>query len=600
MSLRHELEMLERAALIQATDASGSITFKHALLQETAYASLLKSDRRNIHFAAAQALERLYPNQRDEFAALLAFHYDRAEQPELAIQYALRAGDLEARRFADAEAIAHYTRAIELGNEHSCASPAPFIRRSELYERAGNFETAQDDLEQGLALARAQADRHCQWQCLMGLGFLWSARDYTRSGEYFEMALEHAIESRDRAMIAHNLNRIGNWFTNVERLGNAFDYHQRALEMFQELNDKRGLAESYDLLGMCMILSGDTIACARYYARAIELMRELDDRRGQSSCQQAFAFLHRNYDTDLVAVEHSFAESAPLMHEALQLAKEIGWRAGEAFALSQLGISYASQGMYTRALEYAKTSLSIAEAIQHHQWIVGALYANASIHTELLDADYAQAQFERGLEIATKINSVYWVRMMQAWLGIALIGQRKIVKARALLDDTLRDDLPMETISQRRLWSARVLLALAEQESATALQITEQLIATTKYSETRATPLLGYMQGRALVQLQEFDRAESVLRAALAQGEHENTRPLLWRIEGTLAAALAGQAQTQANAMFEQARRHILELVQELPPETPDLMSGKTRPLRAIFETRALARLEHLREVKQT
>ena len=78
MNLDSQLAQLESAQLVRRhTDpstGSGELAylFKHTLVQETAYASLLRQERRRLHRAVAETLERAYPERLDEFAPMLA------------------------------------------------------------------------------------------------------------------------------------------------------------------------------------------------------------------------------------------------------------------------------------------------------------------------------------------------------------------------------------------------------------------------------------------------------------------------------------------------------------------------------------------------
>jgi class 3 adenylate cyclase len=85
--------------------------FKHALVQEAAYGSILAERRRVIHRRVAQALERVFADRIDEFTSVLAYHYALAEDWEKAQEYLFKAGDQAGRMAADAEALEHYHRA---------------------------------------------------------------------------------------------------------------------------------------------------------------------------------------------------------------------------------------------------------------------------------------------------------------------------------------------------------------------------------------------------------------------------------------------------------------------------------------------------------
>ncbi|HSF31851.1 MAG TPA: adenylate/guanylate cyclase domain-containing protein [Candidatus Tectomicrobia bacterium] len=88
--------------------------FKHALIQDAAYASLLKSTRQQVHQQVAQVLETRFPALAETQPELVAQHYTAAGCAEQAIVYWQRAGQQASERSAYLEAISHLTTAIEL------------------------------------------------------------------------------------------------------------------------------------------------------------------------------------------------------------------------------------------------------------------------------------------------------------------------------------------------------------------------------------------------------------------------------------------------------------------------------------------------------
>ena len=88
--------------------------FKHTLMQDAAYQSLLKSRRRDLHRAAAEALTARSAAGAAEHPELLAQHWEAAGEVERAVAELKRAGDRARHRYALAEAERHYTHAIEL------------------------------------------------------------------------------------------------------------------------------------------------------------------------------------------------------------------------------------------------------------------------------------------------------------------------------------------------------------------------------------------------------------------------------------------------------------------------------------------------------
>ncbi len=87
--------------------------FKHALVQDVAYGSLLKPRRRTLHELVGRAIEELYAARLDEHVAELAHHFAQGEVWPKAFEYARRAGDRARAIFANREAIHFYTQALE-------------------------------------------------------------------------------------------------------------------------------------------------------------------------------------------------------------------------------------------------------------------------------------------------------------------------------------------------------------------------------------------------------------------------------------------------------------------------------------------------------
>jgi ABC-type transport system substrate-binding protein/class 3 adenylate cyclase len=86
--------------------------FRHGLVQEAAYATLLDERRRDLHRVVGEALEELHGDELSEAYGLLARHFAEADEPEKAARYLLEAGDAARAVYADEEAIAQYRRAL--------------------------------------------------------------------------------------------------------------------------------------------------------------------------------------------------------------------------------------------------------------------------------------------------------------------------------------------------------------------------------------------------------------------------------------------------------------------------------------------------------
>jgi class 3 adenylate cyclase len=101
-------------AFQRGTPPDAVYTFKHALVQDAAYDSLLRRRRQGLHGKIAEAIEAQFPRIGETKPELLAYHYTEAKQPETAIPLWQRAGRLALARTALVEAIANLNKGLEL------------------------------------------------------------------------------------------------------------------------------------------------------------------------------------------------------------------------------------------------------------------------------------------------------------------------------------------------------------------------------------------------------------------------------------------------------------------------------------------------------
>jgi predicted ATPase len=98
----------------RSTPLGARYTFKHALVQDAAYQSILKSKRRQLHARIAEMLEKRFPETAEAEPELLAHHYTGARLAERAVEYWQKAGERAIRRSANLEAITHLKKGLEL------------------------------------------------------------------------------------------------------------------------------------------------------------------------------------------------------------------------------------------------------------------------------------------------------------------------------------------------------------------------------------------------------------------------------------------------------------------------------------------------------
>ena len=115
-TVQRDLERLVEAELLyqRGMPPQATYMFKHALIQDAAYQSLLKSTRLQYHQRIGQTLEERFPETAENQPELLAHHYTETGQVETAIRYWQRAGQRALQRSAHVEAVAHLRQGLTL------------------------------------------------------------------------------------------------------------------------------------------------------------------------------------------------------------------------------------------------------------------------------------------------------------------------------------------------------------------------------------------------------------------------------------------------------------------------------------------------------
>ncbi len=572
MILDDRLNLLRTAGLIRdaGTASEREYLFQHALLQEAAYDSLLKQDRKRLHLAVGQVMEQLYPEQLSELAPVLAHHFEQAADDDRALTYFILAGEHALRQYAYPEAIAHYTSALAIAPRAGAPVAKLYRARGLAYEGHGEYERARADQEAALAAAQAAQDRLAEWQALIDLGKLWAERDYGKTGEYFQRAFDLARVIGDPATLAHSLNRMGNWSINIERPEEARRHHHQALTIFQQIQDQRGIAQTLDFLGITNSLGGDSIQGETYFRQAIALFRELDERVDLASSLTSVALGAAEHQmTTGVLSAKNIAEAQRDVEQALQIARECGWRSAEAFALIVLADCQGSRGDFTQALQSVQRAYEIAAEIGHRQWMTYAHGVLGMIDADLFAVPAAREHLEQALTLAIETGSWHWIRTMAGFLASVSISQNDLGRAQAALDQVPAPLDPPQTLGQRLVYCARVELALARGEPARALEIIDQLIASAAHAKPDGSNILrvSLLRGQALAALGEFDQAEAALLAAREIADAQGALPLLWRIDAALGEFYRAQkrgadgdrAFTAARAIVDRLAEHIAD-----------------------------------------
>lgn len=577
--LLSDLKELINAQLI-VEETADEFTFRHALARAAIYGDLLARERRALHRQLGDTLEALLG---EAHAADLARHFLRAERWEQALHYARIAATQAWHVYALRDALAHQTMAIEAAAQLlSAPRSALLVNRATTQSILGNFEAAQADL--GAAVDDAQRRGHPEdaWRALVGLGELWTARDYRQAGAYFTQALEHARRSEEPALVARSLNRVGIWHMNEDRPHTAYAMHQEALALYTELGEPHGQAESFERLGIARIFQGDVVDGLRHLEQAgvlferfgnlvdLTRVRNLPMLRVNAFCEAL--------DTDMLL---------PLgeqQQRLLQVVRDQGLRAQAASFLQLIAAQLLLAGDYGQTEAYLRESIAINEELGYYEWLAYALDWRTALALECYEPAEAVNWGERALVAAKQVGASLAIRIVAYHLMRAYIAVGALAEASAVFELATSPAHAQQepSLLLRRLRLAGAELAVAQGMPQRALDEVDALIASAVNPAGKVIPVLWRTRGAALLALGRSAEAERCLAEALTAARAEGRRPLALRLLADLAGLMTHQRRREeAAAMIEQAWALIDDLAATLPE--PRLRAGFTQRARASF-----------------
>lgn len=563
--------------------------FQHILFQDYLLNRLSLGECRLLHGEIAVALEALYDGQTGDIAVELAHHFHQAGDYGPAFHYYSAAAERDVGLFENREAIKHYTSAIRLAENVSpdTLSLAKLHRgRGLAYERVGEFDRAHVDHTSILQIARDLEEQQPVWRAYLDLGRLWSSRDYYQAKEYFESALALARRLGKPPLLADSLNWMGNWHANNDNPAKAIIYHQETLLILEELTNRKDLANTFDLLAIANLLSGNISGSIHHYNQAIELFRELDDRRrlvssliGRATTISALAWL--------AAVPPGSPPDAPAdFAEALQIADEIGSLPNQAWAHYSLGMLHTVRGEFSHALREVQNGLHTASEIGHREYIVGSRFALGVLYAELFALDLAREQFAIALTLAEELSSPTWIHITASALARVYLQQDDLERARTYLEKVIDRETAMDSLGRRYGWVVRAEIALTEGNPDEALDITERLIRSVPgKSPGQVVTHLWKLKAETLAANGRLEEACCLLDAAVRNARSSGEYFLLWRLHASLGSIHETMGcMEDAGTAFETAHLLIEELAAAIPERglRESFCQGSTKELRTV------------------
>jgi adenylate cyclase len=374
--------------------------FQHHLFQKYLYNSLDEAERAYLHEDVGRVLEALYGEQTDEVAVQLARHFLEAGLTDKAAHYLGRAGELAAARYANEEALAHLSRALEMAPEMEQVERFRLLlARQRVYGWLGQREAQRQDLAELEALAKGLGPQQHAKAADGRAAYAIETGDYDHALAAARVVVEQACLAGDPGLEAWGYYRWGRALIHLGDPSEGRAHCQQALSLAQKSGLKDLVTTVLMVLGRCAYELDDDAASARaYLERAQRLYHETADTPGRVEVVYELGVLSLGLG--------EYADARSRFEQVLHLARQIEHRRREMLTLGAMGAVCECVGDYAGLGEFSQRALEVAREVEDRWNVTYNLASLAEASRCQGDLTRAREYAEQALQVSREIGDV--------------------------------------------------------------------------------------------------------------------------------------------------------------------------------------------------
>ncbi|OLB69098.1 MAG: hypothetical protein AUI16_29825 [Alphaproteobacteria bacterium 13_2_20CM_2_64_7] len=449
--LETELERLITAGLLfrQGVLPHATYLFKHALVQDAAYGTLLRSSRQQLHGQIASTLEEEFPEIVEVQPELLARHCTEAGLDEQAIKYWRTAGEKAVRRASNREAIGHFRRALALNEKqapdvgrspelailsqlgpalmsvHGWTAPevgvaferaehlarelessidlAPPLAGLWLFHTArGQFSRADEITKELFDVAHTLHDsdvllqaHHCAWPIRWFRGALTDAKAHTDAGMGLYDEVRHARHrflylGHDPAVCALSIKSVLQWLLGHPTQGVRSE--RDAIDLARRLQHVPSLAHALWFVCQAQVARRDAVAVVN---TANELLTLSEEHGLPQTRAVALAYLGW-----AIGQTEDVSRGIRRLEEGLAMYNRLGVRSNLCLTICLLAETYFMAEQYEKGMEQANLAIATSSEIGD-RWCLPRIHTiRARLLQTFRQVDAAEASLQLAVDIA--------------------------------------------------------------------------------------------------------------------------------------------------------------------------------------------------------
>ncbi len=439
--------------------------FRHILVHDTAYSSIIEANLKKLHKAAAESMEEMFSGELDSISIFLMHHYDKADEKSKAIEWGFKTmkrytgeeqlkitlrmesllQDEQSGRQLDESVLKVLSyrekaldtmadreeqrktiqRMIDLaektGSDLNMA--VALKKRGAMAMHTGDMKAALENMNKALELASAADNRHFKSIVLGNLGgLLGNQGQIDQAQEYFEKALEIHREVGDLNSESIILMNIGVMQKARGHMARAKDYFNQSIEIARTVGDRITEANVLTNTGSLLWRMGLLDEAEDYYSQSLDMQRDLGNRRseGITLCNLGILLMNRK----------KYDESLSNYTRALKIVREVGDSLMEGSILGNLGILYSEQNMLDEARSHYEKALEINHRMGNTSREGLALSNLGNIHYKQGHLSEARGLYEQALKLFSNTDNQLDSASVYANLGCVCFLENDIEEAK--------------------------------------------------------------------------------------------------------------------------------------------------------------------------
>ncbi|MGA9455192.1 MAG: adenylate/guanylate cyclase domain-containing protein, partial [Pseudolabrys sp.] len=403
--VRAAVDRLREAGLLSRREFSAieTYSFKHALVQETAYSSMLRSERQPLHLRIAETLSTKFVDVAEGAPEVVAYHYTQAREITPAINHWLKAGRQASKRSAFMEAVTHFETALKL------------------LEELPQDKTRLDlelQLQQSLANASIAAKGFGAPQTIVA----------------FNRALDLCKQLGSGPQIFAVLNGLVGAHLMGGEIQKARAVAQDLLALATERNDKTGLLMGHRVLGMSLFMLGELAQAKRELQEAMALYNPEQHAPLALIFSHDFKATAQVYLGVVMALCGDIDEGVGHSHDALGYAQDLRHPHSICYVLSFLAGTYLCAGNPQAAFPVADRTVTQSNEHGFPQWVAGGLMLRGWARLGLGELEAGLADIRSSIRALEKTGTLIWMQFSHYLLARALAADHQWSKAAEIVD----------------------------------------------------------------------------------------------------------------------------------------------------------------------